>query len=217
MRRRGSGCVPFRAKSSTAAKRTEHSRKHSEIFQNSTFDLLKFRCRLCKSPSKSRTILRVLLAAKLHADGNCAKSVKRSFHRLCSSVPCSLQLPVSLDEYYTRLNPISHCGHFSVSGNTGTPQFGQNNGGGVLLLFSRSSSNLLCFFNLSCSFNLSCFFNLSCSFNLSSFSKNSNIAASKKSPIIKIITIIICNIFILFFLNYRKRFLPYIPQAGFFL
>ena len=40
MRRRGSGCVPFRAKSSTAAKRTEHSRKHSEIFQNSTFDLL---------------------------------------------------------------------------------------------------------------------------------------------------------------------------------
>ena len=40
MRRRGSGCVPFRAKSSTAAKQTEHSRKHSEIFQNSTFDLL---------------------------------------------------------------------------------------------------------------------------------------------------------------------------------
>ena len=32
--------MPFRAKSSTAAKRTEHSRKHSEIFQNSTFDLL---------------------------------------------------------------------------------------------------------------------------------------------------------------------------------
>ena len=32
--------MPFRAKSSTAAKRTEHSRKHSEFFQNSTFDLL---------------------------------------------------------------------------------------------------------------------------------------------------------------------------------
>ena len=34
--------MPFRAKSSTAAKRTEHSRKHSEIFQNSTFDLIDF-------------------------------------------------------------------------------------------------------------------------------------------------------------------------------
>ena len=32
--------MPFRAKSSTAAKRTEHSRKHSEIFQNSTFEVL---------------------------------------------------------------------------------------------------------------------------------------------------------------------------------
>ena len=37
MRRRGFGCVSFGAKSSTAAKRTEHSRKHSEVFQNSTF------------------------------------------------------------------------------------------------------------------------------------------------------------------------------------
>ena len=37
MRRRGSGCVPFRAENSTAAKQTEHSRKHSEVFQK--FDI----------------------------------------------------------------------------------------------------------------------------------------------------------------------------------
>ena len=32
--------MPFRAQSSTAAKRAEHSRKHSEIFQNSTFEVI---------------------------------------------------------------------------------------------------------------------------------------------------------------------------------
>ena len=31
--------MPFRARKSTAAKRTEHSRKHSEVFQNSIFGL----------------------------------------------------------------------------------------------------------------------------------------------------------------------------------
>ena len=40
MRRRGSGCVPFRAQSPTAAKRTGLRRKHSEVFQNSIFGLL---------------------------------------------------------------------------------------------------------------------------------------------------------------------------------
>jgi len=39
MHRQGSVCVPFRAKSSTSAKRTKHSRKHSEVFQNSIFGL----------------------------------------------------------------------------------------------------------------------------------------------------------------------------------
>ena len=32
--------MPFRAKSSTAAKRTGLRRKHSEIFQNSTFEVI---------------------------------------------------------------------------------------------------------------------------------------------------------------------------------
>ncbi|MGP1473813.1 MAG: hypothetical protein ACTTJ1_00230 [Treponema sp.] len=39
MHRQGSVCVPFRARKSTAAKLTKHSRKHSEVFQNSIFGL----------------------------------------------------------------------------------------------------------------------------------------------------------------------------------